>query len=543
GQQVRDFLVLIERPDLLEDSTLAMVAGRMMRFQEWNDIVHAWTTRHSTAEIVERAAALRIPVAHINNGATVLDHEQLVERGVFVEDPIGSFKHPRPPYLIDGRSPPKARRAPGLGEHTGRIEKRLRTSPLPTGTGSLPLAGLRILDLTNWWAGPAATHMLATLGADVIHVESIQRPDGARYVGGNIVGHEQWWECSPYFLHANSNKRGLTLNLGDPAGLDLMKQLIAKSDALVENFSPRVVEQFGLAWETVHSLNPRLIMVRMPAFGLSGPWRNHVGFAQTMEQMTGLAWVTGHPDDQPRIQRGPCDPLAGMHAAFALLIALADRDSSGVGRLVEVTMVEGALNAAAEQVVEYTANGRLMQRIGNRSVDAAPQGLYPCRGSEQRLALSIESEEQWRSLKRVLGNPTWAESTAFASRSRRLASHDQIDMELRRWTADRDLPTTIEELIAAGVPAAPVYDPRSTSRHPQMSARGFFEDCHHPAIGTHALPTVPFRFASVDRWLRSPAPTIGQHNHEILSELLGLSDAEIDDLRTREIIGDRPKGI
>ena len=209
----------------------------------------------------------------------------------------------------------------------------------------------------------------------------------------------------------------------------MAERLIASCDVLVENFSPRVVESFGLDWATVHAVNPRVVMVRMPAFGLSGPWRDHVGFAQTMEQMTGLAWLTGHVDDQPRIQRGPCDPLAGMHAAFAMLVGLERREQTGLGCLVEATMVEAALNAAAEQIVEYTAYGNLLEREGNRSPTAAPQGLYACRGVERWLALSVVTDEQWHALAEVLGCPDWTKDAQLVSHAGRRRCHDHIDMQ------------------------------------------------------------------------------------------------------------------
>jgi len=543
GQQFRDFLVLIERPDLLDDPELATVYGRIVRFKEWNELMHAWTKTHTTAEIVERAAALRIPVAPIHNGDTVRHHEHLVAQSVFVRDPTDSFTHPRPPYRINGQSPPPSSPAPRLGEHTGRIEPRPRVGIHPSGPKPLPFAGLRILDLTNWWAGPAAAQVFATLGADVIHIESIQRPDGIRLAGGAFTGHEQWWEYGAIFLSTNINKRGLTLNLNHPAGRDLLHRLIQISDVLIENFSPRVIEHFGLDWTTVHALNSRLIMVRMPAFGLTGPWREYVGFAQTMEQISGLAWVTGHVDDQPRIPRGPCDPFAGMHGAFALLVALRAREATGEGQYVEAPMVEGALNAAAEQVVEFTAYGGLIRRGGNRSPGVAPQGLYPCRGTEQWLALSIATDAQWQALKAMLGQPSWAADPTLDTLAGRTAAHDRIDMQLKRWAAARELPTLVEQLVAAGIPAAPVVDPRATSEHPQMRDRGFFETCIHPVVGTHPIPTLPFRFAGVDHWLRAPAPTFGQHNHEILSGLLGLTAEQIAALEADAVIGTRPQGL
>jgi crotonobetainyl-CoA:carnitine CoA-transferase CaiB-like acyl-CoA transferase len=285
----------------------------------------------------------------------------------------------------------------------------------------------------------------------------------------------------------------------------------------------------------------------MPAFGLTGPWRDRPGFAQTMEQMTGMAWITGHRDDQPRIQRGPCDPLAGMHAGFATLVALAEREATGEGALVECTMVEGALNAAAEQLIEFSAYGNRMQRDGNRSPHAAPQGLYACRGhavdTPRWLALSVASDAQWRALVAQLGAPAWARDPGLATLAGRRAAHDDLDRGLRAAAAERERDDWLAALAAAGVPAARVEDPRVSSRHPQLVARGFFESVDHPVAGTHPTPTLPFRFDDVTRWIRRPAPTVGQHNCEILGGELGLSDAELAALEAGGVIGNRPRGL
>jgi crotonobetainyl-CoA:carnitine CoA-transferase CaiB-like acyl-CoA transferase len=279
----------------------------------------------------------------------------------------------------------------------------------------------------------------------------------------------------------------------------------------------------------------------MPAFGLSGPWRERTGFAQTMEQMTGLAWVTGYPDDQPRIQRGPSDPNAGMHAAFAVFVALAEREATGEAQHLEVTMIEGALNAAAEQLVEYTAYGRLLERDGNRTPGAAPQNLYACRGTERWLALSVANDGQWNALKGVLGRPAWAEDPSLDTHSGRRAAADHLDKQLGAWAAEQDLDAALNALSAAGVPAAPAVDPRATAFHPQLVARRFCEEPDHPVVGRHPTPTMPFRFASVDHWIRRAAPTLGQHNTEILTEL-GMSAEEIAALEESGVIGTWPVG-
>ena len=208
-------------------------------------------------------------------------------------------------------------------------------------------------------------------------------------------------------------------------------------------------------------------------------------------------------------------------------------------------MVEGALNAAAEQIVEYSAYGGRMERDGNRCPECAPQGVYACRGLERWLALSVADDDQWRALVGVLGEPAWARDPELAHRAGRRAHHDRIDAELERWTVERELEATVSTLLAAGVPAAPVFDGRLSHRHPQLRARGFLETLDHPVVGRHPIPTVPFRFASRDAagrpWIRRPGPTLGQHNREILGELLGLESSEIDSLEQAGVIGTRPR--
>jgi crotonobetainyl-CoA:carnitine CoA-transferase CaiB-like acyl-CoA transferase len=280
----------------------------------------------------------------------------------------------------------------------------------------------------------------------------------------------------------------------------------------------------------------------MPAFGLDGPWRDNVGFAQTMEQISGLAWITGHPDDQPRIQQGPCDPLAGMHAAFAAIVAVISRERDGEGFLLEAPMVEGALNAAAEAIVEASAHGVTLGREGNRSPWAAPQGLYPCRGQERWLAISCEGDAHWAALRAALGDPPWAADPALATHAGRRAAHDRLDAELAAWAAARDLDDAVEVLVAAGVPAAPARDHRTMDEHPQHRARRFHEPVVHPVVGEHTPPRPPFTYRSVDRWLRHAAPTLGVDSEAILTEL-GATPDELAQLRADGVIGQRPAGL
>ena len=334
-----------------------------------------------------------------------------------------------------------------------------------------------------------------------------------------------WWERSPHYLCSNTNKRGLTLDLGTDDGLALLRPLIAESDAVLENFSPRVLGNFGLEWEQIHAINPRCLLVRMPAFGLSGPWRDNVGFAQTMEQVTGLAWITGHRDDQPRIQQGPSDPNAGMHAAFALIVGLAERDATGRGSLLEVTMVEGALNAAAELVIEATAYGNLLERDGNRSPHVAPQGLYRGRGDETWLAISVATDEQWRGLVEALGPSRVGDRSRARDLRRPARRHDELDARLGAWSADarRRRGGRAARRARRARPRSGAIRARCTTT--RSSRRG----------GSTRRSTTRSWARSRRRRCRSgsrpstagcarPAPTLGQHNHEILVDDLGIDE-------------------
>lgn len=564
AQQFADFLVLIERPDLLDDRDLARAVGRSRRMAEMLEIIRAWTTKRTTAEIVEQASLLRIPVALIGNGATVTGFDHFSERATFVDHPVGlgdrPFVQPRVPYRLGEMAPRPFAPAPPLGE-ARRAGVTIDWAPRPSApclvepatepnAGVLPLDGIRVVDFTAFWAGPAATQMLAALGADVIKIESIQRVDGLRFATTVPPSTDRWWEWGPVFHGANANKRGITLDMSRPEGLDLATRLIAEADAVVENFTPRVMENFGLDWAAVATANPHAVMVRMPAFGLSGPWRDRTGFAQTMEQISGMAWVTGFADGPPLIPRGACDPLAGMHAVFALLLALERRDADPqrLGCLIEVAMVEAALNAAAEQVVEHSAHGVLVQRDGNRGPFAAPQGVYLCARPERWVAVAVATDEQWTALREVMGRPAWAADAALDRAEGRHAQHDLLDAELARWCATQpDLERLVAQLCDAGVPAAAVVAPHEILLNPQMRARGFFEEVHHPVTGVHEYPSIPFHFESEPggrpRWLRTPPPTVGQHNDEVLGGLLHLAPAELERLRADAVIGERPVGL
>jgi crotonobetainyl-CoA:carnitine CoA-transferase CaiB-like acyl-CoA transferase len=542
AQKLEDLIVLVGRADLLGDTD---VRSDPVRKAESERSIRSWLLEHPTAEVLELATKLRIPVAPIGNGELLPGLDHFAARGVFVKEPY-ELTAPRPPYAIDGRRPAARHPAPTRTERTPpalAADAARRPKADGPGTGDLPLAGLKILDATAWWAGPSATQLLAALGADVVHVESIQVIDGMRPAAAlPFASLDEWWERSCFFLSINTNKRGITLDLGSERGRELFVGLVAWADVMVENYTPRVFENWDLGWDRLKAVNPRLVMCRMPAFGLDGPWRDRVGFAQTMEQVSGLSWTTGYRGGPPMMPNGPCDPLGGMHAAFAILTALEQRDISGVGCMIEAPLVESALNLAAEEVLEFSAFGRVGERLGNRSRERAPQGVYRCEGDEQWIAVAVE-DEQWPALVDLLESPGWAQDRALSTVAGRFDAQDRIDQHLADWFGAQPRDDAVARLRAAGVAAAPVVDQRDVVTQPVSEARGFAEWCDHPVVGRIPVMTQPFRWSGIDRWIRFPAPTLGQHNHEVLSSILGLDEAEIEQLEDEGVIGTRPVGL
>jgi crotonobetainyl-CoA:carnitine CoA-transferase CaiB-like acyl-CoA transferase len=434
--------------------------------------------------------------------------------------------------------------APPLGGADSDTRWQRRESAARQRSNGLPLEGVRIVDLTAFWAGPSATNSLAAFGAEVIKVESIQRPDGIRYSGGMRSDVDDWWEYGWLFQGVNTNKRSVTLDLQSSDGIRLFKTLVEQADAVIENFSPRVMDQFGLGADTLLECNPRLVVVRMPAFGLEGPWRDRVGFAPTMEQIAGLAWVTGMPDGPPVPPRGACDPLAGVHAAVALMAALEFIDDTGRGQLVELPMIETVLNVTATQTIESEVFGLTLQRRGNRGHTDVTQNIYRCAGEDDWIALTVRSDSDWQSLVQVMGRPSWADDPGLSTVAQRRERADDVDRHLEEWFAEQKLDDVERRLAGVGVPAAAVISPSAVTENPQLRDRGFFERLDHPRTGPGWYPCPPFaRLAGAARWLFRPAPTLGQHNEDVLGALCGLTESELQDLAANSVIGTRPNGL
>ena len=539
GQQWLDFAAMVECPELTEIPQLRFQLGRW-EYRDWiRERIGAWFHERTVAEIVELGQLFRLPIAPLGNGATIPDMDYIRERGVFVQNPAG-FRQPRTPWLMSAARAAPVGSAPVVGEADGEIHWP-RRQIAAVGASGLPLDGLRIIDLTAFWAGPSATHSLAAFGADIIKVESIQRPDGIRYSGGMRNDVDDWWEYGWLFHGVNTNKRSVTLDLQSVDGVRLFKMLVGHADAVIENFSPRVMDQFGLGSDTLLALNPRLVVIRMPAFGLDGRWRDRVGFAPTMEQIAGLAWVTGMPDGPPVAPRGACDPLAGVHAAVALLAALEFVEDTGRGQVIELPMIETVLNVTAGQTIESEVFGVTLGRRGNRGL--ATQNIYRCTGDDAWIALTVRTDEEWQSLVQLMGQPSWA-SPELSTVAGRCEYADDIDRHLQEWFSTQKLDEAVDRIADIGVPAAAVIAPSAVTDNPQLRHRGFFERLDHPRTGPGWYPCPPFaRLGGATRWLGRPPPTLGQHNREVLSAECGLTDNDLGRLAANAVIGTRPKGL
>ena len=521
GQQWLDFAAMVDCPDFTEIPQLRFQIGRW-DYRDWiRERIDPWMRERTVSEIVELGQLFRLPLAPLGNGSTIPDMDHLQTRGVYIHNPAG-FRQPRAPWLMSIARQAPVRPAPAVGEADDVSLWAPRQSVPRTRSAEAPLAGVRVIDFTAFWAGPAAAHALAALGADVVKIESIQRPDGIRYSGGMRTDVDDWWEYGWVFHAMNTNKRSVTLDLQSDDGLRLVKKLVRQADVVIENFSPRVMDQFGLGADTLLELNPRVVVVRMPAFGLTGPWRDRVGFAPTMEQIAGLAWVTGLPDGLPVAPRGACDPLAGAHAAFATLTALEFGDRTGQGQLVEVPMIETVLNVTAVQTMEFEVFGKVMKRRGNRGHGAMLQDVYRCAGEDNWIAVSVRTDDELSALAELIGGKG-------------------VDVE--EWLITQDVDDAVEKITAAGIPAAAVISPSLVTENPQLVQRGFFEHLEHPRTGAGLYPCPPFaRLDDGRKWLLRTPPTLGQHNEEVLTELCGLTGDDLRRLADEGVIGTRPKG-
>jgi crotonobetainyl-CoA:carnitine CoA-transferase CaiB-like acyl-CoA transferase len=401
------------------------------------------------------------------------------------------------------------------------------------------LGGVRVLDLTHAWAGPFATQLLADYGAEVIKIETCERPDMLRF--STLPPGEtrpDAYNRSGWFQYLGRNKLSLTLDLKHPRGGELFKRLVALSDVLIENFSVGVMRRLGLEYAILHTLNPRLIMISMPGYGPTGPYKDFVAFGEMIEPFAGLSELTGYADRAPlRLAVAYPDPVAGFHAALATLLALRQRRQSGVGQHVHIPHREPITRMLGEVVLDYTVNGRIQRRIGNRHRAWAPHGCYPCRGEDRWITIAVRHDAEWQALCRVLSEPAWTHDPQFANSFTRWKHADLLDQHLAGTTQAWEATTLATRLAAAGVPSGVVQTNQDLLCDAHLRMREAFWVMTHRLAGTHPYPAPSTRLTGTPPRLSRPAPNLGEHNTDLLTRLLGLSSAEIHDLEAKGVIG------
>jgi crotonobetainyl-CoA:carnitine CoA-transferase CaiB-like acyl-CoA transferase len=401
---------------------------------------------------------------------------------------------------------------------------------------------IRAVDVSMGWAGPLVSQVLAEMGAQVIKVEDTKNYDWWR--GSLSMGppEEQPIERSSLFNSANRAKLGVTLDLSQRRGVEILKQLAA-ADVLVENFSAGVMRRLGLSYAELARDNPRLVMVSMPAFGSEGPEASSRGYGMTMEAMGGVTGLCAyHDDDRPyMLSNALGDPMSGLHGALAVLAALRERERTGRGQWIEIAQVETVVPFIAGELLAYQFTGRIPKPIGNRHPKHAPHGVYRCAGGDNWIAIGVENEQQWRSLTRVLGVEHLAGDERFADEARRKANEDALQRELNGALANWNADEIVERLIEARVPAGTVTSAAGLLADRQLQSRDFFVPIERAVVGTHLYPGAVPRFSATPLAADRPAPLLGEHNRKVIVEILGMSEQELAELEGAGVIGTKPR--
>lgn len=404
--------------------------------------------------------------------------------------------------------------------------------------GALPLAGFRIVDFTMGWAGPLCARTLADLGADVIKIEGCSYPDWWRGVDRrpNVL-REKLYEKTGRFSVMNRNKRGIAIDLTRPEGARLARALVARADAVVENYSVEVLPKLGLSPASLRAENAKLVTLSMSAFGASSPWRDCRAYGSTLEQGSGLPRLLGRPGDPP-VMGHPAfgDPVGGLAGMAAMMAALLHARRTGEGQHIDLSQVECMMQMVGPWMLAHSADGTLPQRSAGRHPDHAPSGVYACAGEEAWISIAVTDDAAWARLAALLGR---ADLAQLRERAARLSASGEIDAALSAWTRARSPDAAMEALQAIGVACGVARQPLDLLRDPHLTARDYWQWTDRAFIGRHAQPAAAVRDQSAPYPVRWPSPTLGEYNRAVLSELLGLSDAEIDQLARAGVIGDQ----
>jgi len=401
------------------------------------------------------------------------------------------------------------------------------------------LEGIRIIDLSMGWAGPLTCRHLADMGADVIKIEGCERFDWWR----SWEATPEWIaddgaEKSSAFNTMNRNKRNLTLDLEHPEGKALLLQLIATANAVVENYSGGVLPKLGLGYDVICEVNPHIILVSMPAFGSTGPWASFRAYGSTVEQSSGLPHLNGDQTMPPAMQHVAFgDPVGGLNGAAALLTALRHQAKTGEGQYVDLSQVEALFPLGIHGILHTSVTGVGPERQGNKHPDATPHNVYPCQGEDEWLLIQIFNEEQWQSLCRLVGS----DLEKFGDLAHRTTEEAALDAVISNWTSTQVAEILMLTLQQAGIPAAACLGSQQLLENPHFQDREFWQWRKRAVVGDQPNPSAPYTINGERVVISAPAPTLGQHNNEVLKDLLGLDNDRLAELEAEGIIGTRPR--
>lgn len=485
-----------------------------------------FAARYTCWEFTEMLQQRGLPVAPVSTIADLAHNVHLAARDFFVALPQPPLLQPlRGPGALwrTSATPLRVQRpAPQLGEQQAAILHEAATRPplalprrAPSAPRALPLAGLRILDLSRVWAGPYGTRYLAELGAEVIKVESAKFPDTRR-------------PQDAAFAEINHTKTYITLNFQQPEGRELLLRLVALSDVVVENFTPRVMTQYQLDYQHLRAVRPDLIMVSMPGFGQTGPHSGFVSYGGPLMAYTGMALLWGHPDSpiEAHCDIAYPDYLAAGACALAITSALHQRARTGSGQRIEIAQVEATATALEVAFFDYFASGTVAAPLGNRDPNAVPQGCYPCLGQDAWCVISCPTEAQWRALAQCIGGAVLAEEARFATAAARWSQHEALDALISAWTQLYTPYQVMRRLQAVGVPAGVVQSPEDLWRDVHLRARQALVPLDHAEIGPVLHPGPTVRLHGSPGCALRPAGRLGADNTKVFCELLGLAPAE-----------------
>jgi len=383
------------------------------------------------------------------------------------------------------------------------------------------------LDFTWWGAGPFATKYLADFGATVVKVESRKKPDLLRlsepYKDGRVD-----FNTSAMFLHANTSKLSLTLNLGHPQGLELAKRLVAWADVVVENFSAGTMKRLGLGYEVLREIKPDIIMVSSSCLGQQGAYTDLRGHALVGAALTGHFHLTGYPDGEPATPGsiGYADVVQPLFTVVSILAALEYRRRTGRGQYIDITQIEPMTNFIAPAVLDFAVNRRPWHRMANRHPQAAPHGAFRCRGEDRWCTIAVFTEEEWQGLCRAMGHPDWTKEPRFATLKGRKENEDELEMLVESWTVNYSPEEVVALLQKEGVPSGVVHTAADlVDGDPHLEERGSFIFLEHPIIGKCRHPAPPIKLSESPSRVAT-SPLLGEHTEYICTQILGLSEEE-----------------